>query len=376
MQNYPRFSLDELTRRRRAIEDLMAEHELDAVLAYGANRSGSAIQWISEWPVSREAALIVRRGRADQLFVQFYNHVPTARVLARQADVHWGGPSTTQTVVEALAGDRRIGLIGPVGYKAHAALSTAVDTVIDLDGAYTRLRMIKSAEEIEWLRAGARLSDRAVDALRQHVAPGMTERHLGAIVESAYLSEGGTNHIHYFGVTSMATPDRCVPAQYPSTRPVAVGDVLTTEISASWWGYPGQILRSMTIGAGPTDLYTKLHEVADTAFDAVVGVLKDGTTAAQVVQAAGVIEEAGFTIYDDLVHGFGGGYFQPIVGSASRMNGPLTDVTFETGMTVVIQPNVITRDELAGVQTGQLVLITPTGVEQLHQAPRGMWQAG
>lgn len=376
MQNYPHFSPDEMGRRRRAIEDLMAEHELDAVLAYGANRSGSAVQWISEWPVSREAALIVRRGRADQLFVQFYNHVPTARVLARQADVAWGGPSTTQTVVEALAGDRRIGLIGPVGYKTHAALSSAVDTVTDLDGAYTRLRMIKSAEEIEWLRTGARLSDRAVDALRQQVAPGMTERHLGAIVESAYLSEGGTNHIHYFGVTSMAAPDRCVPAQYPSTRPVAVGDVLTTEISASWWGYPGQVLRSMTIGAGPTDLYAKLHEVADTAFDAVVAVLKDGTTASQVVQAAGVIEEAGFTIYDDLVHGFGGGYFQPIVGSASRMNGPLTDVTFETGMTVVIQPNVITRDELAGVQTGQLVLITPTGVEQLHQAPRGMWQAG
>lgn len=376
MQNYPRFSPEEMIRRRQAIEDLAAEHELDAILAYGANRSGSAIQWISEWPVSREAALIVRPGNADQLYVQFYNHVPTARVLARQADVHWGGPSTTKTVIEALNGLGRIGLIGPVGYKTHAALTDAFDTVMDLDGAYTRMRMIKSAEEVQWLRSGARLSDRAVEALRQQVAPGMTEQDLGAIVEAAYLSEGGTNHIHYFGVTSMASPDRCVPAQYPSTRPVAAGDILTTEISASWWGYPGQILRSMTIGAEPTDLYVRLHEVADTTFDAVSAVLKDGATAAQVVQAAGGIEEAGFTIYDDLVHGFGGGYFQPIVGSASRMNGPLTDVTFETGMTVVVQPNVITRDELAGVQTGQLLLITPTGVEQLHEAPRGFWRAG
>ena len=58
------------------------------------------------------------------------------------------------------------------------------------------------------------------------------------------------------------------------------------------------------------------------------------------------------------------------------MNGPLTDVTFETGMTVVVQPNVITRDELAGVQTGQLMLITATGVEQLHDVPRGLWRAG
>lgn len=375
MQNYPRFSTEEMARRRLAIESLIHEYELDAILVYGSNRAGSAIQWICEWPVTREAALIVRPGRTDHLYIQFYNHVPTARQLAGGAEVRWGGPSTTQTVSEDLHGISRVGLIGPIGYKMHTVLKAAVDTLVDLDGAYTRLRMIKSAEEIDWLRLGARLSDRAITSLREHVLPGMTEQDLGAIVEAAYLAEGGTNHIHYFGVTSMSDPDRCVPAQYPTTRPVGAGDILTTEISASWWGYPGQVLRSMTIGADPSDLYRKLHEVADAAFDAVTKVLVDGATAAQVVAAASVIEEAGFTIYDDLVHGFGGGYFQPIVGSASRMNGPLTEVVFEAGMTVVVQPNVITPDELAGVQTGQLVLITKTGVEQLHQAPRGLWRA-
>ncbi|MBK5267810.1 MAG: aminopeptidase P family protein [Acidimicrobiia bacterium] len=375
MQNYPRFSTEEMLRRRLAIESLIDEYELDAIVVYGANRAGSAIQWISEWPVTREAALIIRPGRTDHLYIQFYNHVPTARILAKDAEVQWGGPSTTQTVSEDLHGSRRVGLIGPIGYKMHAVLKAAVGTLIDLDGAYTRLRMIKSAEEIDWLRLGARLSDQAITSLRETVLPGMTEQDLGAIVEAAYLAEGGTNHIHYFGVTSMSSPDRCVPAQYPTTRTIAAGDILTTEISASWWGYPGQVLRSMTIGAEPTDLYVKLHDVADAAFDAVTDVLVDGATAAQVIEAASVIEAAGFTIYDDLVHGFGGGYFQPIVGSASRMNGPLTEVVFEAGMTVVVQPNVITPDELAGVQTGQLVLITKTGVEQLHQVPRGLWRA-
>jgi len=375
VQNYPRFSTQEMARRRLAIENLIREYELDAIVVYGANRSGSAIQWMSEWPVTREAALIVRPGRADHLYIQFYNHVPTARKLAKDAEVRWGGPSTTQTVSEDLHGSHRVGLIGPIGYKMHAALKAAVDTLVDLDGAYTRLRMTKSAEEIDWLRLGARLSDRAIGSLREQVLPGMTEQDLGAIVEAAYLAEGGTNHIHYFGVTSMSSPDRCVPSQYPTNRKIAAGDILTTEISASWWGYPGQVLRSMTIGAEPTDLYVRLHEVADATFDAVTAVLIDGATATRVIEAANMIEEAGFTIYDDLVHGFGGGYFQPIIGSASRMNGPLTEVVFEAGMTVVVQPNVITPDVLAGVQTGQLVLITKTGVEQLHQAPRGLWRA-
>ena len=40
-------------------------------------------------------------------------------------------------------------------------------------------------------------------------------------------------------------------------------------------------------------------------------------------------------------------------------------------MTVVIQPNVVTPDGKAGVQTGELVLITKTGIESLHVMPRG-----
>lgn len=44
------------------------------------------------------------------------------------------------------------------------------------------------------------------------------------------------------------------------------------------------------------------------------------------------------------------------------------------GMTVVIQPNVVTRDGTAGVQTGEMVLVTMTGIERMHDAPRGLAQ--
>jgi hypothetical protein len=37
----------------------------------------------------------------------------------------------------------------------------------------------------------------------------------------------------------------------------------------------------------------------------------------------------------------------------------------------VIQPNVVTHDGKAGVQTGEMVLITDTGVERFHSMPRG-----
>ena len=84
-----------------------------------------------------------------------------------------------------------------------------------------------------------------------------------------------------------------------------------------------------------------------------------------------MIEDAGFTIIDDLLHGYGGGYLPPILGSKSRPAGAIPEAPFRAGQTVVIQPNVVTLDHKAGVQTGEMVVITETGIEQLHSTPRG-----
>src|SRR2546423_14733649 len=99
---------------------------------------------------------------------------------------------------------------------------------------------------------------------------------------------------------------------------MAKGDMLLAVIRAAFWDHSGQVLRSFAVGADPPPLYRALHAAADVAFDAVAAVLKRGATPAQVVDAAGVIEDAGFTIIDDLLHGYGGGSFPPILCSESR----------------------------------------------------------
>jgi Xaa-Pro aminopeptidase len=49
-------------------------------------------------------------------------------------------------------------------------------------------------------------------------------------------------------------------------------------------------------------------------------------------------------------------------------------MTLEENMTVVVQPNVITRDQSAGVQVGELIRVTRTGFERLHRAGRGFFR--
>src|SRR5207302_1221135 len=141
----------------------------------------------------------------------------------------------------------------------------------------------------------------------------ITEHELTAIAEGAYLGLGGKSHIHYMATTPMNNPTVCVPAQYQSNRVIEKGDVLITEISAHYHGYPGQILRPFAIGTPPTSQYQHMYDVAVEAFHRIAGVIRPGATTEDVLDAGEYIHRAGFSIYDDLLHGFGGGYLPPIL---------------------------------------------------------------
>jgi Xaa-Pro dipeptidase len=368
---YPRFSDGEMARRREAlVAELEAAEAAHAVL-YGANRAGPAIGWLTRWPVTREALCVFTPGERDVLLVNFYNHIPNARRIATEADVRWAGPKPMATAIEELerrgARGGRVAVIGPLGYRPYAALAQFASPV-PLDGAYTRLRLRKSAEELDWLRVGCEFTDRAVRAVHEQAGPGTDERELGNLAERAYVGQGGTTHIHYFGAG--------VPAQWPAARSLARGDVIACEISASYWDYTGQLLRTFAVADEPPPLYRELHDVADAAFEAILARVRPGATAAELVDASEVIGAAGFTTRDDLVHGFVGGYLPPVLGDRTRVLEDVPDFTLEEGMTIVIQPNVVTRDESAGVQTGELIAVSADGAERLHDYERGLLRIG
>jgi Xaa-Pro dipeptidase len=376
---YPRFSDAEMLRRRDALAaELEAAGAAHAVL-YGANKSGPAVGWLTRWPVTREALCVFTPGERDLLLVNFYNHIPNAQRIATEADVSWAGPTPLATAIRELerrgARGGRVAVIGPLGYRPYAALAEFASPV-PLDDSYTRLRLRKSAEELDWLRVGCRFTDSAVRAVHEQARPGTDEHELGNLAERAYVGRGGTTHIHYFGATPMSEPAQSVPAQWPAARALERGDVLTCEISASYWDYTGQLLRTFTVAEDPPPLYRELHDVADAAFDAIVARVRPGATAADLVEASAVIGDAGFTTRDDLVHGFVGGYLPPVLGDATRMLEDVPEFKIEEGMTIVIQPNVVTRDESAGVQTGELIAVTPEGAERLHDYERGLLRIG
>jgi len=372
----PRFSAAEIARRRAALESVMAERDVGHLLIYGAQRAGGGVQWLTQWPVTTEAAVIASPGRRDVMFVQFHNHVPQAKLLAEETEVRWGGASTMVSVAAELAKrgarNQRLGVMGPLSFASARALEASCAGLVDLGRDFVRLRLVKSDEELDWFRLGAALTDAGMHALQAALRPGVTEHQLADAIERAYVAHGGSSVIHYLGITSMADPAVRVPRQFTSGRVVRKGDFAMAELTAAFRDYGGQLLRSFTVGAPPSPLYRELHRVAEAALQGITSILRPGVTMQEIVDAAAVIEEAGFTTCDDLVHGYGGGYLPPVLGSSSRPAGPLPDMTLEKNMMVVVQPNVVTRDERAGVQTGELFRITADGCESLQRFPRGL----
>ncbi len=377
-----RFSDAEFARRFTLVRAMMEPEGLAALLVYGNAAAYSDVQFLSDVRTSREAMLLFPLEGEPVLFVQYFNHVPDARRAGRVRDTRWGGESTAATVAEevqrrGMAG-ARLGLIGPVPWQQVEALRRGLPEASFADASVLlqQARLVKSDEELTHLRRGAELSDRAIEVLEREARPGISEYELVALIEGAYVGAGGQTHIHYLSTTSMQHPERCVPAQQPTGRVLQRGDVLITEISAHYHGYPGQILRPFTIGEPPTPSYQRLYDLAVEAFSRVAAAVRAGATAAAVLDAAESIHGAGYTICDDLVHGFGGGYLPPIIRTRQTGGTRTPSFTFEENMAIVIQPNVITADEQMGLQVGELVRVTQTGVESLHRYPMRFVRCG
>jgi Xaa-Pro dipeptidase len=372
--DYPTFSDAEIRRRHTAVYQLMADEGVDALLFYGTGRYASDIYWLSDWPSSREAYLLMQTGKDPVILMQLFNHYPMARVLSWIQDVRWAGANTTRSVVELFRerglASKKIGLAGSISYQVYNQLRESYPgaVFVDLSGKVRMMRTIRSAEEIERIRFASELTDRSIQALAEGLRAGMREDEIPAIIEPVYLKAGGYAGIHFMSSMPMRAPDFPVPSQFHSNRKLEKGDALITEISGAYSGYSGQIHRTFSIGEGPTSEWQKMHDAAVEAFEVLSKVIKDGATTTEAEEAAEIIHRRGYSTYDDLVHGVN--QYPPIFQTKTRKRHESREMTFRENMVIVIQPNLMTYDEKMGLQFGETLVVKKNGCESLNAYPR------
>ncbi len=374
-QKYPVFSEQEYLRRISLIEDVIKQKNLDKVIVYEAMGSGNAVQYFTGWHTTQEALVEIKENKNINLYVEHYNHLPMAeKLINNKTNLLWGERQLANKILPEMLDDlsqgSTIGIIGRLPYSYITMLQEKNIKIIDITKDYNLMRSIKSDEEICWMSIAAALTDEGINNIVSNLEPGLSEHEMSQITQSGYLKHGGHKIINFFGITDMDNPENCVPYQYTSNKKITQNDVITTEISSHFWNYPGQVLR--TIGFKKmTPLYKDLHAIGDEVFSSIFSILKDGTTIEEINAISSKIEDGSFSIWDDLIHGYGGGYLDPVLGTKSRPASSYEGFRFKENMTVVIQPNVITNDHKAGIQTGELVHIQKNKSVRMHSFQMG-----
>jgi len=372
--DYPTFSDHEMAQRHQLIYQLMDQEGVEGLLLYGTGRYSSDVYWLTDWPCSREAYVFFQKTNDPVVLMQLYNHFPMARVLSIVKDVRWGGPNTSDRVVDLIRErglqSKKLGLIGSIPYQHYNKFRESFPnaTFADLSGKLRAIRTVRSTEEIERIRFASKLTDESIASLGAGLRAGMREDEIAFLIEPVYLKHGGYAGIHFMSSMPMRAPDFPVPSQFQSNRRLQKGDCLITEISGAYSGYSGQIHRTFSIGEGPTPEWKKMHDAAVEAFETLASVIKDGTTTTEAEEAAEVIHKRGYSIYDDLIHGVN--QYPPIFQTTTTRRHDMKEMTFRENMVIVIQPNLMTPDETMGLQFGETLIVTKKGCESLNAYPR------
>lgn len=385
---YPRFSDEEYARRYRLVRERMDERGLDALIIWGQVGIGGTwqrnIHYLANYADTHyDGYLIFPLKDEPTLFIAIYPHVLQATLMAVVKDVRWmtwDPPGALVERIRELGLERgRLGLVGVTGlyneplslpHNHYRRLQEELPgaTFSEATDILEEVRLIKSREEIEVMERAAAYTDMGMESLVRAIRPGVSDAELWAAIPAGYLPHGGEYQFQLLGSNSMFEPSMPYPWKYPAQQTVKKGDIVVTEISAGYNWYAGQIIRPVAVGQ-PPDHYRRLFDIAYTAYKRIQAALVPGATERDVLEAASVISDNGMKIHAPTVHGWSVGIHPPFVGIPGSAAWPVKPVTFQEGMTVMIEPNPVAADEQSGIFFGSVHVIEKDGARCLQKFP-------
>lgn len=168
--------------------------------------------------------------------------------------------------------------------SATSALSEVGLEVIDAEPLMEAARYVKSAEEIVCLRHSVAVAQAAMDLMRQHFRPGVTENELYAILHQVNIANDGD----WIEGRMLCSGPRTNPWYQPATdRPVQAGDLMAFDTDmVGPNGYSADISRTWLLGDAPTAQQAALYQRAHAEIIHNAALLRSGHTFREISDKA------------------------------------------------------------------------------------------
>jgi len=241
--------------------------------------------------------------------------------------------------------------------KDHARLRELLDERVELvaaAGLVERLRLVKSAQEVDQIAAATRIADEALAELLATGLVGRTERELATALEHGMRQRGAQDA--GFPSIVAAGAHGALPHAQPREVPVKRGDLVVFDWGARLAGYHSDCTRTVAAGEASAEAREVYAVVlaAQLAGLAAVGVGVSGrdadAAAREVIEAAGHGEHFG--------HGLGHGVGLEIH-EAPRLSQRSED-TLAAGNVVTVEPGVYLPGQF-GIRIEDLVVVQDSG---------------
>lgn len=243
--------------------------------------------------------------------------------------------------------------------------------------------IVKTADELDRMRASGRAAARVRDALARAVVPGVRTDELDALASDLIAREGARSaFLGYRGFPGhiCTSINEVVVHGIPGERRIQVGDVVSIDVGVILDGFVGDTATSVMVGVSDSEV-VRLVRVAEQALTEGIARACPGGRLSDVSHAIEQVTiQAGFSVVRDFVgHGIGRSMHEdpqiPNYGPPGR--GP----KLRPGMTLAIEPmlnqggpevevlgdgwTVVTRDRRPSVHVEHTVAVLEDGPEIL-----------
>lgn len=227
----------------------------------------------------------------------------------------------------------------------------------------SRLREVKCQQEIDCCVAAQRIAERALEEVLNDIRPGVTEKHIAALLTYRMLDYGG--EAMSFEPIVVSGTKSSMPHGVPSDKKIEAGDFVTMDFGCTVEGYCSDMTRTVAVGH-VTDEMRKVYDIVLEAQRAGIAAAKPGVSGRDVDKAArDVIVQAGYGPYfgHSFGHGIGIDIHETPVAAPNNTN-PL-----EADNIISAEPGIYLPGKF-GVRIEDMLCITPDGCRNLTNAPK------
>jgi Xaa-Pro aminopeptidase len=264
-------------------------------------------------------------------------------------------------------GNRRLA-VDRLSHLGIDALRAQGLEVMEGEAVAENARAIKSAEELELMRASVAVCQAGMDSMRVALEPGITENALWAKLHETNIRLGG----EWIETRLLSAGPRTNPwFRECSMRAIEKGDMVSFDTDLIGpYGYCADISRSWICGDKPDDEQRRLYAAAHAQIQYNLGRLKPGMSFREVSDGAWPIpDEFLSNRYGSLIHGVGLADEYPNIKHRQDFEAKGYDGLIEPGMTLCVESFIGVEGGREGVKLEEQVLITEDGVEMLSSYP-------